>query len=941
MRMFKKSLAIILAVVMALSCISVVSAADKASGNGDKIPEAPKGFKSTTFKEQNTYQYADDELVRAIIVMDGEASANVAENGTTRAASNTAKLAKQHQGLMQKMDSKKISYKVGYEYTELLNGFAVDVAYGDLEAISNMDGVKTVCIANHYDLPRYDVNMEASNEMTGLALAHDFGFMGSGMVIAVLDTGMSAGHEAFQVYDGMLEKAAISKADAEAYIAEAGHGKYISEKIPFSYDYADNDNDAEDSTNGHGPHVSGISAGYAEAEDGAITFMGAAPDAQLLELKIFMDDQPGTDSSIYFKALEDAYKLNADVINMSIGAPCGFTYEPELDEILDNIYQTLEDAGVVCCISAGNENSQAAYSSNWAGDGYVTADYADYGVTGSPATYDGNMSIASLENIAYPTYVLTIGDLVIPYYDSDENFQFYNAMKGLEANYVDCGFGYVEDFEGVDVAGKIALISRGDITFQEKVDNAAAAGACAALVYNNDAGIIYMSIDPYKIPAASLSQEDGLALLALLEEDAPEAKKTVSVDRIDTKPAKRADDEEITATYAKLPEDGDPVVLYSEKDGVIMAYSAESADDGEYITAWNQNTEPATVSGNTLTAAWDDAGVLYAVDMEDGTWAFVDEYEYDYNDEMYLLYNDGTYVGTIGEQTDDAIYYILEESGDGYKFRNEANDLYLTIKNGMFYDTSKASEATVLSFYVVDGEGGDTPIEPVEPIVDPTAPVIEFPVEMSVVDNADAWLMSDFSSWGCTPSLTLKPTITGVGGDVASAEYNTEDGYVVYSGTSMAAPNVTGYMAVLLSALIERETSSKVERAAKAESLAQSTAMVMADADGYPYSPRKQGSGLIDIISALNTDAYVVDPIQNLFDSVDGEWEFSFTVKNDGDKEMTYAVDPMVMYDYPAATDFGTYNTLTSDYLAVGGFCPSEDYPDVDQSKWYHEAVDF
>lgn len=944
MRMFKKSLAIVLAVVMALSCISVASAAGKTAVDSAKVPETPKGFKSATFKEQNTYQYADDEIVRAIVIMDGEASANVAENGTTRAVSNTQKLAKQHQGLMQKMDSKKISYKLNYEYTELLNGIAVEAAYGDLDAISNMDGVKAVYIANHYDLPSYEVNMEASNEMTGLALAHDFGFQGSGMVIAVLDTGMSAGHEAFQVYDGMLEKAALSKDDAEAYIETVGYGKYISEKIPFSYDYADVDNDAEDSTNGHGPHVSGIAAGYAEDPDGAITFVGAAPDAQLLELKIFNDVSEGTNSDIYFAALEDAYKLGADVINMSIGAPAGFTYDMELEnEVFGNLYQTLEDNGVVCCVSAGNENSQAANTSNWAGDGYVTADYADYGITGSPATYDGNMSIASLENSAYPTYVLTCGDLVIPYYDSDENFQFYNAMKGLEANFVDCGFGYVEDFEKVDVTGKIALISRGDITFQEKVDNAAAAGACAALVYNNDAGIIYMSIDPYAIPAASLSQEDGLALLALLEDDAPEAKKTVSVDRVDTKPAKRSD-EIITATYAKLPENGAPVVLYSAADGVITAYSAESADDGTYITAWNQNTEPAIVEGDKLTASWDDAGILYALDMEDGTWAFVDEYYYDYYEEMYLMYNDGTFVGTIGETSDSAIFYILEESGDGYKFRNEANDLYLMIEDGMLYDTDKASEATVFSFYVIDTEDPeDPPIDPtpVEPIVDPTAPVIEFPEEMSVVENADGWLMSDYSSWGCTPSLTLKPTITGVGGDVASAEFNTVDGYVVYSGTSMAAPNVTGYMAVLLSALIEKETSSKVERAAKAEAIAQSTASVMADADGYPYSPRKQGAGLIDIISALNTDAYVVDPIKNLFDSVDGEWEFSFTVKNDGDKEMTYAVDPMVLYDYPAAADFGVYNTLTADYLATGGDCPSEPYPDVNQSKWYHEAVDY
>ena len=940
MKNTRRLLAVLLALAMVLTCVPSVFAAKVNPANAKTAPAEKNelGFKSANFRAINNYQYANDELVRAVVVMEGEP---VAAASGTRAIART-RIAAQHTALRKSMSA--IDYKELYEYDSLLNGIAVEVAYGNLNAISEMPGVKAVYIANHYDAPVVDIKMDASNEMTGLDIAHDFGFQGSGMVIAVLDTGMTAGHEAFQVYDGMLEKAAISKADAEAYIAEAGHGKYISEKIPFSYDYADVDNDAEDTTNGHGPHVSGITAGYAEAEDGAITFVGAAPDAQLLEMKIFCDDQPGTDSTIYFKALEDAYELGADVINMSIGAQNGFTYDPELEnEVYGNMYDILEKAGVVCCISAGNENSMASHATNWAGEGYVTADYADYGVTGSPASYDGNMSIASLENAAYPTNYLKCGDLEIAYYDSDENAQFFNAMKGLEANFVDCGFGYVEDFADVDVEGKVALISRGDITFQEKVDNAAAAGACAALVYNNTDGIIYMSIDPYRIPAASLTQEDGLALLALLEET-PEAKKTVSVERADSKPAKRADDEEITATYAKLPESGDPVVLYSAKDGVIMAYSAESEDDGSYYTAWNQNTESATVSGNKLTAAWDDAGVLYAIEMEDGTWAFVDQYYYDFHDEMYLLYNDGDFVGTIGEQTDDAIYYILEESGDGYKFRNEANDLYLTIKNGMFYDTSKASEATVLSFYIVDTEGeDDPPIDPtpVEPIVDPNAPVIEFPAEQVVVDNPEAWLMSDYSSWGCTPSLTLKPTITGVGGDVYSVLNNTTDGYTLMSGTSMAAPDVTGYMAVLLSALLERESSSKVERAAKAEALAQSTAMVVTDADGYIYSPRKQGSGLIDINAALNTDAYILDPIKDLFDSTEGEWEFSFTVKNDGNKDMTYAIEPMVLYDYLAFADFGTYNTLTSDYLAIGGSCPSEPYSDVDQSKWYHEAVDY
>ena len=1088
MKNTKRLLAVLLVVAMVLTCLPMtIFAAEKSEATREPAAaqKAQLGFKSTSFRASNSYRYADDESVRAIIVMEGEPAG--AATGS-RAVVRT-KLAAQHNALRKSMSG--LKYTELFEYDSLLNGLAVETTYGNLDAISAMEGVKAVYIANHYDLPVYDVKMESSNEMTGLALAHEFGFLGSGTVIAILDTGMTAGHEAFAVYDGMLQSAAISKDAADAFIADKGYGAYVSQKIPFSYDYADIDDNAEDSTNGHGPHVSGIAAGYAEAEDGAITFVGSAPDAQLLEMKIFMDDEPGTDSTIYFAALEDAFELGADVINMSIGAQNGFTYDPELEnEVYGNMYEILDKAGVVCSISAGNEYSMAYMASNWAGDGYVTADYADYGTIGSPSTYDGNMSIASLENAAFPANILKVGDLEVAYYDSDEGSQFFNAMVGKEFNYVDCGFGYVEDFENVDVKGKIALISRGDITFQEKVDNAAAAGAAAAIIYNNDVGVIYMSIDPYAIPAASITQEDGLALLAALEGGETKGIKVGREIRATSKPAKRDDTEYIYGYYAELPEDGDPVVLYSAKDGVIMAYSAESEDDGTYITAWNQNTEAVTVSGNKLTADWADAGILYALDMGDGTWAFVDEYEYDYNDSMYCLYNDGTYVGTIGDPDYDGdyLYYELVKSGDGWLFQNCGSGLYLMIEDGMFYDTADASKATVLSFYVISdedpedppidppvGEGrafewtfevsegefvlvnaasdmamsndvitgsngknyragekvnpvsgivttdnedlvwtleatdggyyiknaagetlscstggldfGDTdnvwaieanddgtfyissttakgtsgdpksiewydqysefsvyyindsngdlfafdlykasdePIVPPEPPVDPDAPVMTFPEEKAIVTNAEGWLMSDYSCWGVTPSLTLKPTITGVGGDVNSVLNNSTDGYTIYSGTSMAAPNVSGFMAVLLSYLMEDEGLTKVERAAKAEAIAESTAWVLEDADGYIYSPRKQGSGLIDIVNAISTYAYITEPIQNLYDNVDGEWEFTFTVKNDAPYAIDYTVTPLAMYDYADYADWSEegdgsdirwYNTLTADYL--------------------------
>ncbi|HAK95724.1 MAG TPA: hypothetical protein DCM87_12190, partial [Planctomycetes bacterium] len=51
-----------------------------------------------------------------------------------------------------------------------------------------------------------------------------------------------------------------------------------------------------------------------------------------------------------------------------------------------------------------------------------------------------------------------------------------------------CGLGHPQDFDGIDVAGKIALMRRGEITFASKIANAAAAGAAAGIVFNSVPG---------------------------------------------------------------------------------------------------------------------------------------------------------------------------------------------------------------------------------------------------------------------------------------------------------------------------------------------------------------------------------------------------------------------------------------------------------------------
>ena len=88
----------------------------------------------------------------------------------------------------------------------------------------------------------------------------------------------------------------------------------------------------------------------------------------------------------------------------------------------------------------------------------------------------------------------------------------------VTAEIVAAGIGRPADFPD-DGAGKIALIERGDIFFSEKVENAAKAGASAAIIYNSIPGRFAGRLDTVSsIPAVTITRAQGLSLLDLMEE---------------------------------------------------------------------------------------------------------------------------------------------------------------------------------------------------------------------------------------------------------------------------------------------------------------------------------------------------------------------------------------------------------------------------------------
>ncbi len=81
MRKFKSVLALLLALAMVLSCFGVVAAKEKpdlTAGQKNGSSAKDKGALSVEFEKKNSYHYAKDEIVRAIVVLETAPEADIA-----------------------------------------------------------------------------------------------------------------------------------------------------------------------------------------------------------------------------------------------------------------------------------------------------------------------------------------------------------------------------------------------------------------------------------------------------------------------------------------------------------------------------------------------------------------------------------------------------------------------------------------------------------------------------------------------------------------------------------------------------------------------------------------------------------------------------------------------------------------------------------------------
>lgn len=402
---------------------------------------------------------------------------------------------------LKEIKDKGVDYKVLFEYDTLLNGFSLETSYADAKKIQAMDFVNSVEVSVDYEVPETTTKNDEddtalkntvidSNRIIGVQGLWDKGYKGQGGVVAVIDSGLDPNHDILHLTDASKAKYK-NKAELESVREKAGidYGKWYSDKLIYAFNYYDWDNNLKEKKDkSHGMHVVGTSVGNPTKKAPNNEYVaGVAPESQLIFMRVFSDKQGGAKTStfLYVKAIEDAVKLGADSINMSLGATAGAVTEVGQGTI--DAIALAKKAGVNVVVAAGNDNVFGN------GQSKPSASNPDYGLIGTPSVTPDSIAVAAINNSVMNTEVMTLVGL-------EGNEEWDNGEATIrpfakrfdpktEYSYFNAGYGLENDFKNQDVKGKIAVMMRGGgNTFADKVAAAKKAGAVGAVLYNTKEG---------------------------------------------------------------------------------------------------------------------------------------------------------------------------------------------------------------------------------------------------------------------------------------------------------------------------------------------------------------------------------------------------------------------------------------------------------------------
>ena len=497
MKKEKRILSFILSLILALSVLSPAYAADDAKSIFNEIIKEDFEKNSTVVQDLTL-----EEKIYMVSINAKSVLELIDENYSEEEANKIATKA-QEEAIAAIKYIKDVEIRERYVYAA--NGFSIKCDPIIAKKISYLSQVKNISEANIYE--KHVKNVRDTYEIA--RIAERYNLKGEGMVVAVLDSGVDHTHKDMNVDKDNI-KLNEEKVKEIKNKEQITYGTYFNEKVPFAYNYADQNLSVRDKLTeradfSHGTHVAGIIGANAKDDKGVT---GIAPNAQILNMKIFSNNpkNPGADEEKIVKAIEDSVKLGADVINMSFGITAGLQDPSDLQQ---QAIKAATDKGAIVVAAAGND----AYST------FPNRDKKsiDDGTLSAPGIAEEAIQVGSFENskLVVNSFIakLSQNEKRIGYYTSDHD------PEALKADYdlVDCGLGSKEDVANLNLDGKIALVKRGDIEFKDKKLNVQAKGAIGAIIYNEDGDnklLPYISTDEkVLIPTLFISNEDGKFLL--------------------------------------------------------------------------------------------------------------------------------------------------------------------------------------------------------------------------------------------------------------------------------------------------------------------------------------------------------------------------------------------------------------------------------------------
>ena len=244
-------------------------------------------------------------------------------------------------------------------------------------------------------------------------------------------------------------------------------------------------------TNGHGTQVAGVIAA-----DGNIT--GIAPKSKILAYKV-SDDGEGVASDFIVQAINMAIDDGADIINISLGIN-------KTNSHIEHAVNQAQDKGILVITAAGNDGP-------------------DFATIGSPGQNPDSLTVGATFNNLTTSLIATLHINDIPY-AAIPMVGTPNTASPITGKIVFGGYGKAEDLENINAKDAILLVERGSdipgqlLYFTIKESNAAAAGAKAVIVYNNEPGIFLGELTHEfatpgympQIPIISIDRKSGLLI---------------------------------------------------------------------------------------------------------------------------------------------------------------------------------------------------------------------------------------------------------------------------------------------------------------------------------------------------------------------------------------------------------------------------------------------